>query len=428
MKTFKVYALGCKVNQYDAQSIRERFIEAGFTENINGTQADLCIINTCTVTHKADAESLYYIRRARKENPNAKVVVTGCLAELDRDKIKNTDGRCLIAGSQDKDRILQRLSVSGKRAHGLISSPAKRGISDFKGHTRAFLKIQDGCDNFCSYCKVPLVRGRSRSKPLKDALAEAKRLANNGFKEIVLCGICLGAYGKDGRDKHRLVELIEKLESIEGLVRIRLSSIEALDVSAKLIEKMATSDKLCPHMHIPLQSGDNEILKRMNRRYNREEFLLLINKVKERIPQFAITTDVLVGFPGESDSNFENTLGLIRQIKPLKVHIFPYSNRIDTSAARFFKEGISRAEMNTRILQLRRLSDMCSRDYRKRFLGKKMEVLVEGACVNKPGFWQGYARNYMKILIKTRANLQNQLIQIRTATVSKDVVYGIRAQ
>jgi len=359
------------------------------------------VINTCTVTANADSDSLGAIRRAQRENPQARIIVTGCLAELDGNIIK---------------AVGRKISVLKKQR---IAHSAQR-ITHFKGHTRAFLKIQDGCDNFCSYCKVPLVRGRSRSRPIEEIIQEAEQLAKNGFKEIVLTGICLGAF-------NHLVELLGELEKIAGLLRIRLSSIEPQDVTDKLIAKISDSEKICPHLHIPLQSGDDEILKKMNRKYSAADYLRLIGKIKKRIPQIAITTDVIVGFPQEKEANFKNTIVVIKKILPLRVHIFPYSKREGTSAAVNFK-GVSgrRAGLNLpygdevsapvvkeRILRLKDISEKCALDYKRQFLHKKLNVLIESRSKEKPGFWSGYSGNYIKVMVKSKLNLKNQFISVK---------------
>jgi len=397
----KFYTLGCKANQYDTQSIREKFLNSGFQEINNGKKADVYLINTCTVTHRADSDSLNLIRRAKRENSKAKIIVTGCLTELDSHKIKQISKNITLVKNRDKKNILKCFPAYSLQ----LTTYSLNGISSFAGHTRAFLKIQDGCDNFCSYCKVPLVRGRSRSRPKEEIISEAKRLVVNGFKEIVLTGICLGAY----RD---LVGLIEKLEKIPGLLRIRLSSIEAGDISDELIEKIAKSDKICRHLHIPIQSGDNEILKKMNRKYSRDDYLNLIKEIKRKIPQIAITTDCLVGFPSESEESFRNTLDLVKKIMPLKVHIFPYSAR-PTTAAAGFKEKVKIEVIKERIKRLEKLADSCSLQYRKKFSGKIMPVLIEGQVKNKLDFWQGYTDNYIKVILKSRADLKNCIQSIR---------------
>ena len=293
MKTFKICTLGCKVNQYEAQAIRERFLNHGFKEALAGKKADNYIINTCTVTANADKQSLALIRNCNRQNPKAKIIVTGCLAQKDSDSLRGLKGVDFI--------ISKKFFTSG--------------VTDFSGHTRAFLKIQDGCNNFCSYCKVPLVRGVSKSRPLEEIVREARQLVKNGFKEIVVTGICLGSYGKDLSPKIRLAQALKSLDDIDGLPRIRISSIEPNDVSAELIERIAGSGKICRHLHIPLQSGDDEILRRMHRHYNRLDYLKLIERLKVCMPDIAISTDVMVGFPGENEIHFKNTLDKVKLLK-----------------------------------------------------------------------------------------------------------------
>ncbi len=397
MKTVKFYTLGCKVNQYETQSIRERFVRSGFKEIFDGHKADIYVINTCTVTHRADKDSRYYINKARAGNPKAKVIVTGCIAGKDAEVL------------------------SGFKGAGYIISKKffPDGISAFSGHTRAFLKIQDGCNNFCSYCIVPLVRGRSRSRSLEEIVCEAKKLVDNGFKEIVLTGICLGAYGKDLRPKADLTDVIPELEKITGLLRIRLSSIEPNYVSDKLIKQMEESKKLCRHLHIPLQSGDDAILKKMNRCYRSEDYLELIAKLKKNIPGIAITTDVLVGFPGETEINFRNTIRAIKKISPLKTHIFPYSVREGTFASGLDKKLPSRI-IKDRHTQLNKVVSDCSLAYKRQFLDKAVEVLVEGICKEDTSSWEGHTSNYIKVLVRSKSNLKNKLILMRLKNIDQD--------
>lgn len=362
----------------------------GFKESEDSQPADIYLINTCTVTHKADRDSKHFILKAYQQNPKAKIIVTGCLVEKD--------------------------VISLSKIKGIDFIVSKRffpeGISNFCGHTRAFLKIQDGCNNFCSYCKVPLVRGASKSKPLNEVINEARRLADNGFKEIVLTGICLGAYGRDLSNKITLVDVINALENIKGLLRLRLSSIEAGDVSDELVNKMANSQKLCAHLHIPIQSGDDKILKQMNRSYTSADYINLVKTIKNKIPQIAITTDVLVGFPGESEENFQNTVKLIKEIMPLRVHIFPYSPRKGT-VANSFQNQTSYDIIKKRILRLKDVARNCALLFQKKFLNKKMNVLIEGKLKENPDFWQGYTDNYIKVRLKSTRNLKNQFIHLR---------------
>jgi threonylcarbamoyladenosine tRNA methylthiotransferase MtaB len=415
MKTVKFYTLGCKVNQYETQAIREQFLNAGFKELSNSQPADIYVINTCTVTHRADSDSFNLIRRAKRENSKAEIIAVGCLTELDEDKIKNIDREILIIKNKDKNKIIERLNIKQLITHN------SQHITYFKGHTRAFLKIQDGCNNFCSYCKVPLVRGASRSRPLDEIIQEASKLVKNGFQEIVLSGICLGAYGRDLSSLLNLVDVIEALENIEGLLRIRLSSIEAGDVQDALIQKIAKSKKLCRHLHIPIQSGDDEILKKMNRSYTKDDYLNLIKNIKNRIPEMAITTDVMVGFPGETEENFQNTLNLIKEILPLRTHIFPYSPREGTLAFNL-KDKINSETAKERILYLKDIAKECSISYRKQFLNKNIDVLIETKLRDNKGHWQGYADNYIKVLVNSGLCLKNQLIPLRLKKIFKDCV------
>ncbi|PIP21321.1 MAG: tRNA (N(6)-L-threonylcarbamoyladenosine(37)-C(2))-methylthiotransferase MtaB [Candidatus Omnitrophica bacterium CG23_combo_of_CG06-09_8_20_14_all_40_11] len=410
MRTIKFFTLGCKVNQYDTQVIREQFLNAGFKELDDHLYADVYVINTCTVTANADSRSFNLIRRAKRENPRAKIIVTGCLAELDGERISGISGITHIVKNEEKDRIIELLNELNE--HNGPNGHNDKGISNFSGHTRAFLKIQDGCNNFCSYCKVPLVRGASRSKPLDEIIQEANRLVKNGFQELVLCGICLGSYGKDLQSQKNVVDVIEALEKINGLLRIRLSSIEASDVSERLIEKMAQSKKLCRHLHIPVQSGDDEILKRMNRNYCREDYLNLVKKIKMSIPQIAITTDVLVGFPGETEENFQNTVKLVQEILPLKMHIFPYSLREGTPAANF-KPILNPKIIKEGIKYLKNIAERCSLEYKNQFLNKNMNALIEGRSKENPCFWEGYTDNYIRVWVKSDLNLKNQLISLK---------------
>jgi len=400
-RTIKFFTLGCKANQYDTQSIRERFLSKGFRVDDNKSKPDYFLINTCTVTSGADQKSRNIIRRCIQYSPKATVIVTGCLAERDWRVLADIKGVSLV----------------------VKKSFFPEGISGFSQHTRAFLKIQDGCDNFCTYCKVALVRGKTRSKGIGNVVEEAKKLVACGFKEIVLTGICLGAYGKDLPGGKALVDAVDALARIEGLSRIRLSSIEAGDVSVKLIKYMAGSKKLCRHLHIPIQSGDDSILKRMNRKYTRRKYQDLISRIKRDIPGVAITTDCLVGFPGETEENFNNTVDLVRKIMPLKVHIFPYSNRPGTKAAKF--SGLVDAKtIASRCAKLENASKECRDKFMRGFTGKKALVLIEGAYKGKAGYLEGLTDNYLKVRIAFKPGLRNKIIQAKLRHVAGDSFFG----
>ncbi len=417
MQTVRFFTLGCKANQYDTQLIREGLLCAGLKEAQRTAAPDIYVINTCTVTRNADRDSLQLIRRARRENPAARIVVTGCLAEKDAAAIAASGKRLILVRNKDKQRIP---SLLGYGSSGIS------GISTFAGHTRAFLKIQDGCDNFCSYCKVPFVRGRSRSKDICSIVKEARALAANGFREIVLCGICLGAYGRDLPGRTRLVQVIDALEEIGGILRIRLSSIEFSDVTAALIRRLGSKGKLCRHLHIPLQSGDDRVLAQMRRNYRSADYIRLVKKLKTDVPGIAITTDVMVGFPGEKEENFRNTLKTVAATEPLKVHIFPYSVRPGTLASRKFPEALDPGLVRERAGRLKTLAEKLSREYRGRFLGRTLQVLFEERSRARSGYWEGHTDNYIRVALKCRADIANTLVRVRLNKLENTVMLGTR--
>jgi threonylcarbamoyladenosine tRNA methylthiotransferase MtaB len=401
MKSIRFITLGCKANQYDTQSIRERFLSKGFCEITSKHKPDYFLINTCTVTSGADQKSRNIIRRSIQSNPQAKVVVTGCLVENDWQLLADIQGISLI----------------------IKKSFFPEGVSSFSGHTRAFLKIQDGCSNFCTYCKVALVRGKERSKDLNQIIKEAERLVACGYKEIVLTGICLGAYGRELLPKKDLVDVIEALEKIQNLARIRLSSIEAGDVPAKLIKCLQKSKKLCRHLHIPIQSGDNQILKRMNRKYTSQKYTALISKLKRNIPGISITTDCLVGFPSETEKNFLNTVSLLKKIMPLKTHIFPYSSRPGTKAAGF-NRLVDPEIIRLRCQKLEKVAKAAQVKFMQKFIGKQITVLLEGESRDNPNFLEGLTDNYLKVKVPFKPDLKNKIVQVKLKSILKDCFIG----
>ena len=427
MKRVKFYTLGCKVNQYETQGLREQFLKAGFREN-NTEKTDIYIINTCTVTAQADSKSRHLIRKALQSNPKSEIIVTGCYVEKDASEILKISDRIQIVPNQQKHRIVTLLGFANKRTNEQTNPPAKLqagragnetfiplNISDFKGHERAFVKIQDGCNNFCSYCKVPLVRGSSRSRSNKEVVEEVKRLVNRGFKEVVLTGICLGDYHYGHFD---LADVVTSLKKIKGEFRIRLSSVEPQLISDELIEKMANSARICPHLHIPLQSGDDAILKRMNRRYAVGDYLSLIAKIKKKIKDVAITTDVLVGFPGEKDENFRNTVRCLKEILPLRTHIFSFSCRPHTAA--FNLQGrIEQQLIKERFNLLKKVTEESSYKFRKHFLGKNLTVLIESQPDRESGYFCGYSENYIRVIVENAAGGDiNSLLPVEVETVN----------
>lgn len=378
---------------------------AGFKESENGSKADYYIVNTCTVTSSADRQSRYLIRSSKRKNPSGCVVVTGCYAHSNRDDIKKIKEADLILDNIEKQSIANFILPGNRR---FKAGPFE--ISDFKSHTRAFVQIQDGCNNFCSFCKVPFVRGRSRSRQLTSIVKEVRRLRDKGYKEVVLTGICLGDYGKSISPKIDLVNLIDELEGIEGILRIRLSSIEAKDVSRRLIDKMKTSEKLCPHLHVPFQSGDNKILKLMNRRDTREGYLRLIERLKKSIKDLSITADIMIGFLEEKDENFLNTLDFLKEVVPSRVHIFTFQPRDGTLLSNC-QIGIPPEVIKQRYSRLKEFSESLGLRFRSKYVNKRLRILFEK---KEDGLWKGYSDNYIKTCLKAdhKLSLTNTLKEV----------------
>ncbi len=418
MSTVKFYTLGCKVNQYETQAIREQFERAGFKEVCADSSAKVCVVNTCTVTHRADRDSLRFIRKERAKHPNTKIVVTGCLAEFDVDKIKILAPNSLIVKNKEKKNILSLLKVSSTR---FVLGFESCSITYFKHHSRAFLKVQDGCNYRCSYCKVSLVRGSSRSRRLDEIKQEAQALVQNGYAEIVLSGICLGSYGKDLTPKISLVEIIRELEKIKGDFSIRLSSIEARDITTELLNLLAKSKKMCRHLHIPLQSGDDRILKLMNRTYTPEKYIEIIALIRKKMPDIAITTDVIVGFPGETESNFENTVKMLKKIKPSHMHIFSYSKRLGTSAytmGNFVDEN----KIKLRQKVLSGLAKELRLKYWNKFCSQVRSMVIEDLAAGSDTVWQGLTDNYIKVKVSSKLSLAQRKVYVKLQRVKQDFV------
>jgi threonylcarbamoyladenosine tRNA methylthiotransferase MtaB len=428
MKTFKLYTLGCKVNQYESQAIRESLVSCGFIEAAKKKPADIYIVNSCTVTSRADNKSLEMLRLARQENPRAKIVLTGCVVDgSDRSQLKKTPADLLI-GNQLKHRLAQMIKSSRAKPKK-ISGFLPLRISGFKAHSRAFVKIQDGCDNVCAYCKIPLVRGKSRSRPLAQIIEEVRILIGKGFKEIVLTGICLGAYGRDialpDNGTLDLAEVISELEKIPSDFRLRLSSIEAKDLTDRLIAKIARSAKMCRHLHIPFQSGDDEILRKMRRHYRQRDYLRVAQKLRRAMPGIAITTDIMVGFPSEKSDNFAHTLQLVQKVSPTRVHIFPFSPRQGTRAE-IMSGRVLQATVRGRENILRDLAAKKAREYQERFIGRTLTVLVEHRRDKKSGLLKGYTENYIPVLLKGGDGLMGELVKIKIANIDESAVVARR--
>lgn len=430
MKKVRFVTLGCKVNQYETQAMRESLVQRGFSEEGEG-ESEVVVVNTCTVTEEADRENRYWIRRLRRENPEAKIVVTGCWVERNRKEIEGLPEVDLVLTNREKPDLVEKIFEScGDFPLTPTLSPAGgegrvRGfqISSFQGHARAFVKIQDGCNHACSFCKVVLVRGRSRSRPLAEIVEETKRLGDSGFREIVLTGIQLGAYGMDFNPRLNLVALLAALSRVPQIERIRLSSIEPADVKPELIQAMKALPRVCPQLHIPLQSGDNEILKRMSRRYTREFYQTLVADLRREIPDFCLSLDVMAGFPGEEERHFQNTLSLIGETRPIRIHPFPYSRRPETRAALW--ENLSEVLIRERMKRLIEFSKRVAQQERQRFLGRSFPVLVEKSATEETGtLFQGHTPHYLKVYFQAQGSLIGKTVAVRLVGIKEEGLMG----
>jgi threonylcarbamoyladenosine tRNA methylthiotransferase MtaB len=419
---FFIKTLGCKVNQYESQAIRELLLNAGFKECPAKEAADIYILNTCTVTHKADSESRHWAVMFHKTNPDAKIVMTGCAVEKNADSFSSLPGVSNIIKNYDKINIADILADRGSRT---TSGEGRRflNITGFKDHAKAFVKIQDGCANACSYCKVPSVRGGSISRPLRDITEEVRTLVAKGFEEIVLTGICLGAWGSDLPEKKNIVDVLKDICGIPGLSRVRLSSIEPKYVTDELISYISQNRKICRHLHIPIQSGDDEILSRMNRPYTAEYLRNIVSKARKNIEGVGITTDILIGFPGETDKNFRNTVDLIKEVRPVKTHIFPFSKR-DGTAAYAMAGSVPEDEIKKRLQGMKAAAIMSSYLYRELFLKKTVDVLVESKKDKCSGRLTGYSDNYMKVVFDGSDSLMKKIVPVRIEELNLSYTIG----
>ncbi len=402
-KKFKIATLGCRTNQYESQAYQNQLKVAGYQEAQEGEDADVCIVNTCTVTQSADSHSRNQIRKLRKQYPSAKIAVTGCMVEAGKNKLLEIREADWVISNKKKDELLNEIFP-------LEEFPEFK-IAKLESQTRAFIKVQDGCNSFCSYCIIPYVRGRSESRTVSQIKEEIENVVQTGVKEIVLTGINIGDFdGGDPKNPVRLTSLIQAIENIDGLERIRISSIDPDEVDDDLIEALKNCSKLCHSMHIVLQSGSNWILKRMNRKYTRQMFFATIDKLKGISNDFTFTTDIIVGFPGEREIDFQQTLDVMKEVKFAKVHMFPYSRRARTKAAEF-QDQVSPEIIQERKNKVLRLSERYSFLLRDQFVGKSCMVLTEAS--NKEEGTSGYTPHFIKVVIPHIEYPPNELIQVK---------------
>ena len=412
-KYIATYTLGCKVNQYDTEAVVELFKAEGYEEVAFDEKADVYIVNTCTVTHLSDRKCRQMLRKTKKLNPNSVLIAMGCYAQAAGEQIKiDVPEVDLIVGTNKRNEIIQLVEnyKMNQEEYNFVGNIMdveefeELHISNMGEHTRAYLKIQEGCNNYCTYCIIPYVRGKIRSRKIENVIQEAKRLIEAGFKEIILTGIHVASYGKD-LGNTSLIEAISAIHDLEGLERIRLSSIEPVVVTQEFLEAIAKLPKLCHHFHLSLQSGSDTVLKRMNRKYTTEEYRQSVEELRRIWPDVAITTDIIVGFPGETKEEFEETAQFAREIGFAQVHLFPYSVREGTVAAKM-KEQLDSQAKDERLKALKVITDASQHAFMEQFVETNMEVLFEKSEAGKA---HGYTSNYIKVEVVTSDNLVNTL-------------------
>jgi threonylcarbamoyladenosine tRNA methylthiotransferase MtaB len=428
-----ITTLGCKVNQYDTATIEDRLRAAGHTLVPFTTPADVYIVNSCTVTHQADTESRQLARRAKRSNPTARVIMTGCYAQVNPTAVAQVPEVDYVIGLNRLPDLLravtaeltERVAVSNLRNtdHGPGPGIDTFGALTFSGHTRAFLKIQEGCDLFCTFCIVPMSRGRSRSVPPRLVLTHLDRLAAQGFQEVVLTGIHLGGYGADLDPPLGLTDLLEMIEERRPVPRVRISSLDPHEISDALLRLLAQAETLCPHLHIPLQSGDDTILRRMRRRYDSTFARQVLDKVRAALPHAALGTDIIVGFPGEGETAFANTLAFLEASPFTYFHVFPYSVRTGTTAAKF-PERVPSPTIEARARQVRQLGERKKSAFVRGFLGQTLPVLCEHTRDKASGLLKGYSRNYLRVLVQGGEDCLHREVPVTLTRVSGGTAWG----
>lgn len=419
-------SLGCKVNQYETNAMAQKFIEHGYEVVEFDEYADVYIVNTCTVTNVADRKSRQMLRRAKEINKDATLVACGCYAQVAKDELKKIPEIDLIIGNNEKNDIIQIVEnhISQKGAEDLVSDVMYKldyvelGTTTYTEKTRAVIKVQDGCDRFCSYCLIPYARGHIRSRKIENVIEEIKKVVEEGINEVVITGIHIASYGRDFKGENiGLIDLLEEINKVHGLHRIRLGSIEPIIITDEFVERLSKLDKICDHFHLSLQSGCTETLKRMNRRYTTEEFRLVTKRLRAKFPNAALTTDIIVGFPGETDEEFNTTYEFLKDIAFYKMHIFKYSQRKGTKAAVMPNQidGKIKEERSKKLIEL---SNENEYNYNKKYVGKQVEVLFEE---REGEYLKGHTTNYIVVKHKTdKDDLINKIVKVTVNEAKQD--------
>lgn len=407
---------GCKTNQYESNAIIQKFIENGYKLVDFDEKSDVYIVNTCTVTNISDRKSRQILRRAKQKNKDSILIVIGCYVQVAREKLEEIEEIDILLGNNEKKDILKYLENYKKERQEEITDVMSQkeyvefGSTTFTEKTRAVIKIQDGCDRFCSYCIIPYARGRVRSRKVEEIQEEITEIAKLGIKEVVLTGIHIASYGKDFKENIGLIDLLEKINQIDGIERIRLGSLEPKLIDEEFAERLSKLNKICPHFHLSLQSGCTEVLKRMNRRYSTEEFKTSVNLLRKKFKDVMLTADVIVGFPGETEEEFNETFEFLKEIKFYKIHVFKYSKRENTKAADMPNQVLPeiKEERSKKVIEL---SNKIQNEYNREQIGKIVKVLVEE---KNEKYYKGHTANYMCVMIETeRENIENNIVEVR---------------
>ena len=430
MKKVAFYTLGCKVNQYETEAMLELFEKEGYEKAETEDYADVYVINTCTVTHMSDRKSRQYIRRMKKKNPDAIIAVVGCYSQVSPEEILSIDEVNLVMGTNDRKKIVEEVKkIDASRKVSTVDDIMKVKafeeieINKTNGKTRSFLKIQDGCDRYCSYCIIPYARGRVRSRDLESIVKEVENLAANGYKEVVLTGIHVASYGKDIKETDiKLLDVIKQINDIEGIERIRLSSVEPILGTDEFVEAVSAMDKVCPHYHLSLQSGCDETLKRMKRRYTTEEYKTIVDRLRAAIPNVSITTDVIVGFPGETNEEFDKTYEFLKDIELTHMHIFKYSPRKGTPAATM-ENQVDPSTKHERSEKLLQLNEENFKKFGQKMLDKEFNVLFEQKVGDNK--FEGLTENYVKVIVESDKDLSEQILKVKITDVKNEFLEGI---
>ncbi|WP_026700346.1 tRNA (N(6)-L-threonylcarbamoyladenosine(37)-C(2))-methylthiotransferase MtaB [Salibacterium aidingense] len=418
MPSVAFHTLGCKVNHYETEAIWQLFKQAGYEKEEFDKQADVYVINTCTVTNTGDKKSRQVIRRAVRKNPEAVVCVTGCYAQTSPAEIMEIPGVDVVVGTQDRSKMIgyieqfkkERQPINGVGNIMKTRVYEELDVPDFTDRTRASLKIQEGCNNFCTFCIIPWARGLLRSRKPEDVIQQANQLVEAGYKEIVLTGIHTAGYGEDMKD-YSFADLLQELEKVDGLKRLRISSIEASQITDEVIHVIDQSNKIVNHLHVPLQSGSNTVLKRMRRKYTTEYYAAKIEKLKKALPGLAVTTDVIVGFPGETEEEFKETYQFIAENKFSELHVFPYSKRTGTPASKMDNQVDSEIKQQ-RVHHLIELSNQLTKEYAAGYEGMELDVIPEEKD-EETGLYVGYTSNYLRVKFEGTDDLVGKIVKVK---------------